>query len=156
MRVGSTIRNIAAVPPTETEVQQIGSAVRHAETRFPIARPTPASKLGDRAEISPAIAREEPVQATVPPDRALVTDLAMRASAIGPAEQIAPEAGISLEAVAETAMHLEVVREVRRAITGRARALAAAAVHQVWDPAEAVVEVAEAGVGRWPSCESKI
>jgi len=67
------------------------------------------------------------------------------------AERIAPEAGISLEAVAETATRLAVVREARRVTTDRARAPAAAAVLRVWDLEEVVAAVVVAGgVDKWP------
>src|SRR5579863_4179370 len=43
--IGVTIRNIVAVLLIGTELPQIGSVVRHAESRRQIARPQPGSKL---------------------------------------------------------------------------------------------------------------
>jgi len=43
----------------ETEVRRTSLAVRREETRFPIARRVPDSRLADRAEIYPAIVPEE-------------------------------------------------------------------------------------------------
>src|SRR5579859_1777352 len=59
MPLGVTAHNIG------TELQQTGSAVVHAETHWPIARPALAGKLAGRAAIWPALVQAAVVSAIV-------------------------------------------------------------------------------------------
>jgi hypothetical protein len=63
-------------------------------------------------------------------------------------ERIGWEAGTSRVVAAATGMPSEEVPEAPRVTTVRARAPAAVVVPRAWDLAEAVVVVAEVGVGR--------
>ena len=147
--VGSTIRNIAAALRMETAAPRTSLAVRREETRFPIGRLVHGNRLADRAEIWPAVVAGELARATGSAEMVLVTELVVQALATGlvEAERIAPEAGTSREAAAETATPLGVAPEARRVTTDRARAPAAAAVRRAWDLEEAVVAVVVAAGG---------
>jgi hypothetical protein len=85
MPIGSTIRNIAVVPPIGTELRRIASAVRLAETPSPIARLVPGNRLAGRAAICPAIA-EDQASAIELPETLVITGLVVRAPATEPAE----------------------------------------------------------------------
>ncbi len=82
--VGNTLRNIAGVPRTVTELPQTGLVAQHEVIRLPTARLAPGSSLAGRAAMWPAAAAEELVWATEAGASAIEQD--PLAWAAGPAE----------------------------------------------------------------------
>jgi hypothetical protein len=127
---GSTTRSIAVALPMGIVERRTVLAVRLAETRLPIVKPTPGNRLAVREAILPVV---------IATDKARVAAIARQELV----ELIVSEAAISRVVVAEIALPSTVVPE---GTADRVHAPAAAVAAIVWDPV-AVVAAAPVAVG---------